>query len=166
MKSSLSLLLLFVTNAYIPVGYSQELHHGVARAIPFTDTGISGDPVAVFSSSNRIYCLVKCKQFMCSSFNFGNRTCELYNTYLCQGVSTLVSKRGFRYFDVETEDFIPVRYSLLCSLRCIIHSTRLVSGRLTAWPLIHAAQVQFPFSASEMVCGPQDLWVFSSFSLL
>lgn len=116
MKSSVTLLLLFVTNAYTPVGYTQELDYGVARAIPFEDTGISGDPVAVFSSSSRIYCLVKCKQFMCSSFNFGNRTCELYKTYLCEGVSTLVSKPGFRYFDVETGDFIPVRYSLLCSL--------------------------------------------------
>lgn len=109
MKSSF-LLLLFISNSYIPVVYTQELDYGVARSIPFTDTGISGDPVVEFSTSSRIYCLVQCRLLNCSSFNFGNNTCELYSTYLCQGYSTLVSKAGFKYFDVEIGDFIPVRY--------------------------------------------------------
>ena len=105
-----------MASCLIPVAaISQEMEYIVARPVPFTDTALSGVTLGPVTCSTRICCLIECMNYNCSSFNYGNGTCELFSTYLCQWIETLVSKKGYRYYDVEVGDFIQVR--LLCEYK-------------------------------------------------
>lgn len=87
-----------------------EVERGVARSVPFIDTAISGPAFHQFAEHSRVRCLSECSRLNCSSFNFGNGECHLHNTYICEGFETLVAMAGFKYYDVERDDMIPVSY--------------------------------------------------------
>jgi hypothetical protein len=88
-----------------------EVVVGVARAVPLLNRIISGTAFLQIPVNSRIKCLSECSRRNCSSFNFGNGECHLYNSYLCAD-QTLIVLSGFKYYDVEYGDMIPVSDAL------------------------------------------------------
>ncbi|XP_052815715.1 uncharacterized protein LOC128242562 [Mya arenaria] len=87
---------------------SQTTQYGVARSIPLSDKGISGTPFIVSTGVSRLKCMEGCRRHNCTSFNFGENRCELHATFVCEGSEGLEARPGFRYYDVEVGDMIPM----------------------------------------------------------
>ena len=106
-------LLIMVTLPYFTFAQGIITTH-VARAVPLLDTALTGTPTLTVLEVSRLRCIVECTKNNCSSFNFGNRTCELFHTYLCEDFGILTSRIGFKHYDIESGVWIQVCVTSAC----------------------------------------------------